>query len=432
MSSPFPSPSLDQCFVERAEEGGLYESTFAQLRTMSNALANIEYIGTKKRTPNIFRGRDWSRNIVFKDKDDKDGNRKDAMEFKTALIGEICSPDHGTIVRAQGNHYDGREGEPFKPVDDKSKVKDILVLQAPTHCSLEQLNVFQNQTAALQDLENTEHALDAAEGVTPSFRSCLKSKRTDMDSKDLITITTLRKYGIPAAAGGPKLSVTPQKVRRTKRKYAPEDEEEDSDIEPVVNESPANTQPGEVSYPADDAIKLGAFYEPNVLEDHGGPYFQQVNAKLVQLDIRDANNRLIPPWKQYSALRTGSLVLVLATIHMFTFKDPGPDRNRDRKVFQLNAQTIRVLDESDYPVPKRSRPIPRTMLDDMERPSTPGPSSSTASSSKRSFNSFVVTPRSSPSKKTPEDVEMGGEDKGSGESEDKDKGKGKKRKQNGK
>jgi hypothetical protein len=92
----------------------------------------------------------------------------------------------------------------------------------------------------------------------------------------------------------------------------------------------------------DTEVKLGAYYPPRVLEDYGGPYFQHTNAKLVQLDIRDAENKLIPPWKQYSALRSGSFVLVLATIHIFVFKDASNDRNRDRKVcaFMSFLQTV--------------------------------------------------------------------------------------------
>lgn len=73
---------------------------------------------------------------------------------------------------------------------------------------------------------------------------------------------------------------------------------------------------------SEEEVKLGAFYDPRVLEDYGGPpFFQQTTAKLVQLDIRDINNKLIPPWKQYAELRTGTLVLVLATVHVYAFND---------------------------------------------------------------------------------------------------------------
>ncbi|KAJ6525414.1 hypothetical protein B0H19DRAFT_1084961 [Mycena capillaripes] len=420
--SPYVSRSF---YGERAVEGGLYDSAFDQLREMPNALANLEYIGTKKRPQTIFRGMDWSKSIVF-----KESKAKDAPEFKVAIIGEICGPEYGTIVQAQGNHYDGRDGEPFKPVDDRSKCKDVLVLRDPTQCSMDQLNMFDNQTALLQDMENTETAMDATAGQasliylisstppphysvwqSPNFRSCLRSKKVDMDSKNLITVTTLKKYGltaskVPASAGGPRVAVaaaTPQKVKRVKRKFGDDDDSDEDDGPAVVHLLPSSVA-SDVLYPTDDDIKLGTYYDPRVLEDYSGPYFQHTNAKLIQLDIRDANNRLIPPWKQYAAFREGSLVLVLGTIHVYTFTDPGFDRRRDRKVFQINAQTIKVIDESEYPVRKRSPPVPRTMTDE----SGAGPSSPQASASK-GLKSFVVTPRSSPSKKSGEDEDMEGD-----------------------
>ncbi|KAJ6537008.1 hypothetical protein B0H19DRAFT_1240789 [Mycena capillaripes] len=311
-----PPENLDSFYGERAVEGGLYDSAFDQLREMPNALANLEYIGTKKRPQTIFRGMDWSKSIVF-----KESKAKDAPEFKVAIIGEICGPEYGTIVQAQGNHYDGRDGEPFKPVDDRSKCKDVLVLRDPTQCSMDQLNMFDNQTALLQDMENTETAMDATAGQasliylisstppphysvwqSPNFRSCLRSKKVDMDSKNLITVTTLKKYGltaskVPASAGGPRVAVaaaTPQKVK-----------------------------PSDVLYPTDDDIKLGTYYDPRVLEDYSGPYFQHTNAKLSS-------------WT--------SVMPITASFR------PGNSMRPFVKVFQINAQTIKVIDESEYPV----------------------------------------------------------------------------------
>ncbi|KAJ7934654.1 hypothetical protein B0H13DRAFT_2484977 [Mycena leptocephala] len=379
----------EKFFADRAEEGGVYDSATTQMRTMENALANLEYIGTKKKSPNIFRSTDWAKNIVF-----RESALKDSPEFKVAIIGEICDSAHGTAIRASGNHYDGRDGEPFKPVDDKSKVKDVIVLRAPTLCDQDLLHFYDNQTAVIQDIENTEEALDEAAGMSPDFRSCLRSERADTDSKNLITIMTQKKYSLPASAGGPKLAVaaSPTKVKRVKRKFGDEDDEDSDTAAPAERPAASDT----VQYLSDSDVKLGAFYDPRVLEDYGGPYFQHINAKLVQLDIRDADNKLIPPWKQYSALRPGSFVLVLATIHIFIFKDASNDRSRDRKFMQLSAHTIRVLDESEFPVHKRTRPIPRTMTD--EQAPTTGPSTPGRSSATSAFNSFVVTPRSSPSK----------------------------------
>ncbi|KAJ7914682.1 hypothetical protein B0H13DRAFT_1872801, partial [Mycena leptocephala] len=277
------SPPSEKFFADRAEEGGVYDSATAQMQAMENALANVEYIGTNKRSPNIFRSTDWAKNVVF-----RESALKDAPEFKVAIIGRrnmrLCA-------------WDCHKG--FRPIDDKSKVKDVIVLRAPTLCEHELLNFYHNQTAAIQDIENTEEALDQAAGLNLDIRSCLRSDRPDIDSKNLITVVTQKKYGVPASAGGPKLAVAASPT-----KFGDDDDDEGSDtvapVEPQVTSDTAR-------YPPDTDIKLGAYYDPRVLEDYGGPYFQHTNAKLVQLDIRDAENKLIPPWKQYSALRPGHL-----------------------------------------------------------------------------------------------------------------------------
>ncbi|KAJ7725232.1 hypothetical protein DFH07DRAFT_970948 [Mycena maculata] len=361
----------NQCFAER-EESGFYASMLEQITAMPNALANIEYIGTKKRSPDFFRGEDWAKNVVFKD-------------------GEIAEPRYGTKVQAHGNHYDGHDDEPFKPVDDKSKIRDALVLRAPTGCSLEFKNVFDNQSALVQDIENTEFAAYRASGMAFDFRSPLRSSRDDLDAKDMITVLTKKKYGVPASAGGPKVVPAPTHVVRVKRKFGNDDDSEESEDGAAETAGPRSND-NAVKIPGDSDIKLGAFYDPRVLEDYGGPYFNHVNAKLAQLDIRDANNQLIPPWKQYAALRPGSIVLASVTMHIYSFGQ--------RKVFQLSAQTIKVLDESDHPVATRIRPVPRNLVDTPAYPAAAaGPSTPKKSGGGGvGFSNFVVTPRSSPAK----------------------------------
>jgi hypothetical protein len=76
------SPPSEKFFADRAEEGGVYDSATTQMQAMENALANVEYIGTNKRSPNIFRSTDWAKNVVF-----RESALKDAPEFKVAIIG---------------------------------------------------------------------------------------------------------------------------------------------------------------------------------------------------------------------------------------------------------------------------------------------------------------------------------------------------------
>lgn len=69
------------------------------------------------------------------------------------------------------------------------------------------------------------------------------------------------------------------------------------------------------------AVTTNTFYEPTVLPDYRGELYKHVNAKLHQLDIRDADNELIAPQDWYSSLRHGTLVMIRATMHTFNWKE---------------------------------------------------------------------------------------------------------------
>lgn len=83
--------------------------------------------------------------------------------------------------------------------------------------------------------------------------------------------------------------------------------------------------------PGDD-IKLGALYDPNLLPDYKGPYFEHVNTKLIQHDIRDIEENLIAPWDAYEALCPGTVVLIEATLKCWIFAEEKGDETRQKKV----------------------------------------------------------------------------------------------------
>jgi hypothetical protein len=61
-------------------------------------------------------------------------------------------------------------------------------------------------------------------------------------------------------------------------------------------------------------IKLGAFYDSDLLCDHHGDLFQHKHAKLVQPDIRDADNNLVAPWDINEKLCPRTIVVVDSTL----------------------------------------------------------------------------------------------------------------------
>lgn len=82
-------------------------------------------------------------------------------------------------------------------------------------------------------------------------------------------------------------------------------------------------------------IKIGAYYEPNLLSDYGGPFFNHVKSKFVQLDVRDGTpagkDALIPPYNFYDRLKPGTLVLVQASLHIFVMSDTETKTGRPRR-----------------------------------------------------------------------------------------------------
>ncbi|KAJ6473623.1 hypothetical protein C8R47DRAFT_987327 [Mycena vitilis] len=309
-------------------ESGLYDAIADQIAAMGkDALANVDY-------PDDFTRRieDWSKNHRYVD---REGN-----ELRTAIVGEILGPAMGTLVRAHGNYF-ARDGDDVSPIDDKSKIKDTIALGIPTQSTTKLLNTFLNQVIALGQVTEANADEDMRKGNTPYIKNWTKPGKDHSTSHDVIMASLLPKYAVPTAAGAPKVK------RTAKRKLDEVEGDSDPSAEPIA----------EGKEPAAGEIKLGAHYEPSLLPDYGGPYFNHTKAKLVQQDIRDVQNNLIPPWKIYDALRPGTLVLLLVSLHCFLMNDENGKEPKQRKIYQVNAHSIRVLSESDEPVEERTRPI---------------------------------------------------------------------------
>ncbi|TEB12650.1 hypothetical protein FA13DRAFT_1782874 [Coprinellus micaceus] len=82
-------------------------------------------------------------------------------------------------------------------------------------------------------------------------------------------------------------------------------------------------------------------------------------AKLVQHNIVDAQGDLVAPWQIYDKLRPGTLVLINAKLFVWHTGETG-----DRRTYQIIAEKIKVIEESDQPIEHRD--IAR-----IEGPSTP-------------------------------------------------------------
>ncbi|KAJ7254601.1 hypothetical protein C8J57DRAFT_1722133 [Mycena rebaudengoi] len=65
--------------------------------------------------------------------------------------------------------------------------------------------------------------------------------------------------------------------------------------------------------------QVGDTYDPNLLPDHRGSYFNHEEATLVQRDIRDHDDTLIAPHEIYSRLTEGTLFTALISFQTYVY-----------------------------------------------------------------------------------------------------------------
>ncbi|KAJ7330322.1 hypothetical protein DFH08DRAFT_966888 [Mycena albidolilacea] len=313
---------------------------------------------------NIFRVEHWGLNSLL-----KVGTSADAAVYHAVVFGKIADATHGTVVRANGNHYEGGLEDAFKPVSDKNAPPHVLILKTPTDAPDKLTNKFFDQIAFARELENVESHRQKI------WKRVLCSSMSTSDHQDLLVIVTGKIYGTPSntenAAGA---ASTPQ-AREENLQSLRVRRRQDSSPEPVVVEE---RETNEFKYksgdrtdfelPLDREIRIGAGYDPRVYYDFNGPlYFMLKSAMATQLNICDHNKALIPPWKLYNAFRPGALIMAIVQVSTFGFTE----RSRVRKTFQLEAKQIWVYDEGDGPVAIRRPPVPRNPTDFSPAMSTP-------------------------------------------------------------
>ncbi|KAG2146374.1 uncharacterized protein EDB93DRAFT_1148885 [Suillus bovinus] len=108
--------------------------------------------------------------------------------------------------------------------------------------------------------------------------------------------------------------------RRMKRKIANEANMTGQQTTPMSTTTIASTiEPVNVPMPTADEVFQGALYDPRILPDYRGSYFQLRQNKLKQLNIFDTPDndfRLVPMHETYAKLRPGTLVLAVCEAHV--------------------------------------------------------------------------------------------------------------------
>ncbi|EDQ98913.1 uncharacterized protein LACBIDRAFT_318519 [Laccaria bicolor S238N-H82] len=310
---------------------GVYESLLEQVDTGGSAyLANCEY----------------SRDFMHKTrwKDGFDFQTASGNEFRACIFGEIQRSAVGTKLSAVGSHFIGR-GTPNYITDD-TKVKNLFMIGIPTLCSTELQDRYHDQFVAINEIVEADRLEDQAANKMYTNKEAVVVVNTDY----MFAVTSLPKYIVPRIT--PEHVPTLQRLLKHSRDVA-------SSAEPDPALEDAECASGSDSNSGKKGIKVGDTYEPTVLNDYGGPLFQHVHSKLVQHDISTLDKRIIPPWAEYDALSEGTLVIITISVHTFIMpmKDnQGNFTGQERRVYQLNAHSILIVDESDTEAEPRYRP----------------------------------------------------------------------------
>ncbi|KAJ3517667.1 hypothetical protein NLJ89_g346 [Agrocybe chaxingu] len=250
-------------------------------------------------------------------------------------------------------------------ITDDTVVKDIIHLRPLTGASDFINQAFSNQVATLEEILLTIMHFATALALYPIVTEFLASSEPSTNDHSFIKITMPAKYRIPP---GTKTGKTEPKQRKNLLPV----KQEGSDGRDTFSPTPAQTLP---------QVKRNAFYPLDLLPDHHGNYFQQTHAKLVQHDVFDADENLIPPWLFYDKLRPGTVVVVEATLICWHINSTGKEGDKDKNIYQIQGHRIRVLSDSDEDI--EIRPILQltTPISTMPTTTSPRKEASTAFSS---------------------------------------------------
>ncbi|KAG2151979.1 hypothetical protein BD769DRAFT_1658426 [Suillus cothurnatus] len=302
-------------------DGGLYDDVVRQLMALPKgvSLGDATYKDDFVRDTNIHTG-----NFAYKCRDT-------GTEYETVLVGEILPRPCGTKLSAMGNHYVGTASTP-NLIDDKARVKAVLALGQPTQSTEKMYITFGNQIATLDDVIQSDIEELKRQNKDMNIKEWTAHAGTDQTGvPEYIIVNTEQLYAVPKAMQQALQGKRPRVTKKTINSS-----NDNSDNKTAESTSAEDTAPKENTH--EPAMTTNTFYDPTVLPDYGGDLYHHVNARLRQLDIRDVNNDLIAPQDWYSSLRRGTLVMIRATLHAFNWKE--------RRVYQLNAHTIRVMDPS--------------------------------------------------------------------------------------
>ncbi|KZV80409.1 hypothetical protein EXIGLDRAFT_780978 [Exidia glandulosa HHB12029] len=235
-----------------------------------------------------------------------------------------------TTIRPNGNKPMGTA------IGDKTNVRHPLTIQRLAHWDPEQLNgsdPFQDAVWATHQMmvmgEGGQDAFIAAvqrDKTDPKFtlKAPFKKSAPDVAEYDQIAVVTDMAYAKPSTT-----AIDLQVSRSPSKRKAAGDTE--------VAQAPSQT-----AVP-DGTPRVGDLYDPKLMPGYKGSDFAHVDAKLVQLDIRDANGKLLFPWQWGDYIQPGAMVLVRARLKKWVVLPTDKNSYIRSHIYQWVADSVRIL-----------------------------------------------------------------------------------------
>jgi len=88
-------------------------------------------------------------------------------------------------------------------------------------------------------------------------------------------------------------------------------------------------------------IKIGGYYDPTLLPDYMPHGFQLKQDKLVQNNIVDSEDKLVPCWDNLNRLRPRTLVICVVTLNVWNIAFGDRAKGNWRRVLFFSTAVLR-------------------------------------------------------------------------------------------
>ncbi|KAJ7492128.1 hypothetical protein FB451DRAFT_1551547 [Mycena latifolia] len=212
-------------------------------------------------------------------------NLNNHKTFSAYILAEVGSESEGTWMAA----YPKKMPPSKLPLGDEASAhRMIIAAPCPTGAPTKMADTFKNCMAVIDEIHAEDQKKEEAEEKASVFQLTERASRSDGDEGEPFNIMLLR------------LAPTYEKSYRDKNKTA-QDEEHQYGKHRKFPQQP----------------KIGDTYDPNMLPDHRGPYFNHKISKLVQRNYQDLDGSLIAPHELYVKLTEGTLFSAQITLHTY-------------------------------------------------------------------------------------------------------------------